>query len=130
MLPSHLDAQATLDAHGYSRFRGVDHPQGILDDWDVSHGRKFEADVALKVRTQVYFPKSMLEGSFYMLAVFRLYTFRLDEDTVSYALHSVLGGSPSSFHVRFAFEWLFRFSAGSKADGLMVYDLRRVIARH
>lgn len=65
-----------------------------------------------------------------MLAVFRRYTFRLDEATVSQALFSVLGGSSTCFHVRRESERQFRFSVASKAVGYMVYNLRRVIARH
>lgn len=65
-----------------------------------------------------------------MLAVFRRYTFRLDEDSISHALFSVLGGSATSFHVRFAKERHFRFSVASKAVGLLVCDLRRVVTDH
>lgn len=62
-----------------------------------------------------------------MLAVFRRYTFRLNEETGSRALFSVLGGSPTCFHVAAASERHFRFSVASKAVGLLVLELRRVI---
>ncbi|KAK3155897.1 hypothetical protein QOZ80_2AG0100020 [Eleusine coracana subsp. coracana] len=102
----------------------------LSKDWDISHGQKFQAEVAAKVNLQVHYPKSSPDRSFLMLAVFRRYTFRLDEDTVSNALHSVLGGTLSSFHVRFASERHFRFSVASKAVGMLVYALRRVITNH
>lgn len=98
-------------------------PRGLPADWDVSHGKKFEAEVATKIRSQVHFPKASSDGSFLMLAVFRRYTFQLDEESVSQALYSVLGGSPTCFHVRTASDRHFRFSVASKAVGMMVYDL-------
>lgn len=82
------------------------------------------------VKTQLHFPKSSPEGSFYMLAVFRRYTFRLDEETVSHALHSAIGGSPTCFHVHFESDRHNRFSVASKAVGLRVLGLRRVTTKH
>lgn len=105
-------------------------PQAVPEEWDTAPGQKFAAEVAARIGTQVHYPKSTSTGSFYMLAVFRRYTFRLEEDMVSQALFSVLGGSPTCFHVHRESERQFRFSVASKAVGFMVHDLRRVITRH
>lgn len=107
-----------------------DRLQALPRDWDSTRGKEFAAKVASRIGTQVHYPKSSPDGSFFLLAVFRRYTFRLNEDTVSHALSSVLGGTPSSFHVRLASERHFRFSVASKAVGLLVYELRRVITQH
>lgn len=107
-----------------------DRPEAELGRWDMEHGRRFQKKVAAKIGTQVHFPKSTPDGSFLMLAVFRRYTFRLDDNTVSHALSSVLGGPPSSFHVRRESERHFRFSVASKAVGYLVLDLRRAITQH
>lgn len=105
-------------------------PLAQSEDWDYSHGKQFETRIAKRLGTQVHFPKLKPEGSFFMLAVFRRYTFRLEENSVSKALFFVLGGSPSYFHARAESDRQFRFSVASKAVGLIVLNLRRVISDH
>jgi hypothetical protein len=60
--------------------------------------------------------------------VFRRYTFRLSVELVSLALHSVLGGSPTGFHVVEESNRHFRFSVATKKVGFMVLALKRIIS--
>jgi hypothetical protein len=69
------------------------------DSWDFSQGRNFEAEILDHLRSSVHHPSSSLIGSFIMLAVFRRSSFRLSEESIGMALHSVLGGSPGGFHI-------------------------------
>ncbi|TVU17546.1 hypothetical protein EJB05_33589, partial [Eragrostis curvula] len=96
-------------------------------NWDFSHGKRFQREVLERFRSGVHHPSSSLDGSFFLLATFRRYTFRLTEDSVSLALQSCLGGSAAGFHVKFLSDRHFRFSVASKAVGFHVYNLRRFI---
>lgn len=61
--------------------------------------------------------------------MFRCYTFRLTESSVSLALHACLGSSPAGFHVAYLQDRHFRFSVASKDVGLMVYSLKHIISK-
>ena len=78
----------------------------------------------------VHHPSSSPAGSFSLLAVFRRYTFRLTEDSVSLALHACLGGAPAGFHVTYIQDRHFRFVVSCKQVGFKVCDLKRVITEH
>jgi hypothetical protein len=58
------------------------------DSWDLSQGRRFEAEIL--DRFLVHDPFSSPVSSFFVLAVFRCSSFRLMEDSVGMALHFVL----------------------------------------
>lgn len=102
----------------------------LVKNWDFSHGRKFQNEVLNKFKSSVHHPFSSPHGSFFLLAVFRRYTFRLTEDSVSMALHSCLGGTPAGFHVIQESDRHFRFSVASKSVGFLVYSLKRIITDH
>jgi hypothetical protein len=60
-----------------------------------------------------------LAGSFFLLAVFQQSYFCLTKELVGIALHSVLGGSPSEYHIGFIKPCNFYFSVASRAVGLL-----------
>jgi hypothetical protein len=62
--------------------------------------------------------------------VFRRFTFRLTEDSVSLALHSVLGGTPAGFRVTYLKDCHYRFPIASKQLGLTICALKRIISGH
>jgi hypothetical protein len=97
-----------------------------LLSWNLKRGQDFEHQVFRKFRSPVHHPSSSPRGAFHLLAVFRRFTFRLSEDSVSLALHSVLGGAPAGFHVACIRDWHFRFSVASRHVGFMIRDLSRV----
>lgn len=74
----------------------------------------------------MHHPTSTPKGAFFLLAVFRRYTFRLTPESVSLALHACLGGTPSGFHVKYVKDRHFCFSVASKAVGFAVTDLKRI----
>jgi hypothetical protein len=94
---------------------------------DFSHGRSLEEEVDRRFGTLVHHPSPSSDGSFFLLATFRRYLFRLTEDSVSLALQSCLGGRAAGFHVQFLSTNHFRFSVSCKQVGFHVYRLRRVI---
>jgi len=95
---------------------------------DFSHGRAFEEEVDHRFGTLVHYPSPSPDGSFFLLATFRRFLFRLTEDSVSLALQSCLGGRAAGFHVQFLSTNHFRFSVSCKQVGFHVYRLRRVIS--
>jgi len=95
---------------------------------DFSHGRAFEEEVDHRFGTLVHYPSPSPDGSFFLLATFRRFLFRLTEDSVSLALQSCLGGRAVGFHVQFLSTNHFRFSVSCKQVGFHVYRLRRVIS--
>lgn len=99
----------------------------LAKNWDFSQGRKFQNEVLNKLQSSVHHPSSSPYGSFFLLATFRRYTFRLTEGSVSLALHSCLGGTPAGFHVVQEGDRHFRFSVASKNVGFLVYSLKRII---
>ncbi|TVU01684.1 hypothetical protein EJB05_52841, partial [Eragrostis curvula] len=101
----------------------------LVKSWDFSIGRVFQDEIAKKHRSSVHHPSSNPHGSFFLLAIFRRFTFRLTEDSVSLALHSCLGGTPAGFHVTYLKDRHFRFSVASKDVGLSVCALKRIIAK-
>jgi hypothetical protein len=102
----------------------------VLEDFDVSAGRAFRQEVLRRFRSSVHHPSASLDGCFFLLAVFRRFTFRLTERSVSLALHSILGGAPAGFHVKYESDRHFRFAVASKKVGLFIVSHRRMIARN
>ena len=94
---------------------------------DFSHGRVFEEEVDLRFGSLVHHPSPWAHGSFFLLAIFCRFLFRLTEDSVSLALQSCLGGRASGFHMQFLSTNHFRFSVSCKQVDFHVYRLRRVI---
>jgi hypothetical protein len=74
----------------------------------------------------VHHPSPTPDGSFFLLAVFRRYLFRLTEDSVAMALHCCLGGSPAGLHVVFESDRHFRFSVSNKQVGFLIQSLKRI----
>jgi hypothetical protein len=81
-------------------------------------------------KTSVHHSSSSPKGAFYLLAVFRRYTFRLSASSVSLALHACLGGMPAGFHVNFVRDHHLHFAVASKAVGFAVSDLKHIITPH
>jgi hypothetical protein len=77
------------------------HLEKLIRDWDFRRGQEFEARIFRKLNSSVHHPSSSPHGAFHMLVVFRRFTFRLFEASVSLALHAALGGAPSGFHVTY-----------------------------
>ena len=102
-------------------------PSDLASRLDFSIGRKFEEDVDRRFGTLVHHSPPAADGSFFLLATFRRFLFRLTEDSVSLALQSCLGGRAAGFHVQFLSTNHFRFSVSCKQVGFHVYHLRRVI---
>jgi hypothetical protein len=101
----------------------------LVEDWDFSPGKRFQAEVLHKFSSSVHHPSSSPDGSF-MLVVFRRYLFRLTEESVARALHYCLGGSPAGFHVSYMQDRHFRFSVALKHVGLLVRALKRITTDH
>ncbi|TVU13872.1 hypothetical protein EJB05_37303, partial [Eragrostis curvula] len=102
----------------------------VVPRFDYSRGRRFQADVLDRFCSSVHHPSSSIDGCFFMLAVFRRFTFRLTEESVSLALHLVLGGTPDGFHVHFESDRHFRFSVASKEVGLHIHSVERFTNEH
>lgn len=107
-----------------------DRPPAEYEDWDYERGRRFEAQVLRRYNSSVHHPSSSVSGSFFLLAVFRHFSFRLTEESVGMALHSILGGAPGGFHIRHQQHSHFRFSVTSKEVGFLVKSLRCVTTKH
>jgi hypothetical protein len=107
------------------------HLAKLVEDWYLQRGRDFEAAIHSCFRSSIHHPSSSPQGAFHLLAVFRRYTFWLSEASVSLALHVVLGGSPTGFHVNTCIrDRHIRFSVTSKMVGLSVCELKRIIMKH
>jgi hypothetical protein len=102
----------------------------LVSKWDFSLGRKFEESIFRNFRSSVHHPSSSLSGAFHLLVIFRRYTFRLTEGSVSLALHSALGGSPAGFHVTYLKDRHYRFSVASKRVGFAVQDIKHIVTDH
>ncbi|TVT99299.1 hypothetical protein EJB05_55348, partial [Eragrostis curvula] len=96
----------------------------LQDGWDFSHGRDFERKIKNIFGTTVHHNPSSRSRPFFLLAVFRRFTFRLTEDSVSVALQSCLGGSAADLQVTALQDRHFRFAVSSKRVGFAVYDLK------
>ncbi|TVU13880.1 hypothetical protein EJB05_37312, partial [Eragrostis curvula] len=102
----------------------------VVPPFDNAPGCRFQAEVLDRFRSSVHHPSSSIDGCFFMLAVFCRFTmlhftFRLTEESVSLALHSILGGTPDGFHVHFESDRHFRFSMASKKVGLFIRSVER-----
>lgn len=100
------------------------------ESWTLRLEKKFRKDVLQLFGSSVHHVEATPSGSFFLLATFRHFTFRLSEESVAFALSSCLGGAPASFHVQFQSEGHFRFSVANKAVGFHVYSLRRFTGDH
>lgn len=94
---------------------------------DFDLGLEFQEGIRQRFRSPVHHPSPSPAGSFFLLATFRRFLFRLTEDSVGIALQSCLGGRASDFHVQFLSTNHFRFSVFSKNVGFEIYKLRRII---
>jgi hypothetical protein len=65
----------------------------LVKDWDFKKGRDFEDAIFANYRSSVHFPSSSPRGAFHLFVVFRRFTFRLTDVSVSMALHACLGGN-------------------------------------
>ncbi|CAN6196784.1 unnamed protein product [Urochloa humidicola] len=99
----------------------------LVKDWNFEEGKKFQARACKVAKRSVHHASSSLVGSFALLAVFRRYTFKLTEASVSLALHACLGGTPAGFHVTYIKDRHFKFVVSCKSVGFMVYELKRII---
>jgi hypothetical protein len=61
------------------------------------------------------------------MATFYCFIFQLNDESVSLALQSCLGGSTPSFHVTFLSRNHFKFSRANKKVGMIVYALKHFI---
>ena len=104
--------------------------QELADQLDFSPGLSFQDEVCRRFGRSVHHPSSSPDGSFFLLATSRRFTFRLTEDSVALALQSCLGGAASGFHVNFQSDRHYRFSVSCKAIGFHVYQLRHFIGSH
>jgi hypothetical protein len=102
----------------------------LVKDWNFQRGKDFEASIFDRFMLPVHHPSSSPRGAFHLLAVFRRFTFRLTESSVSLALHSILGGAPAGFHVSCIRDRHFRFSVSTKQVGFAVSELKRIISDH
>jgi hypothetical protein len=108
----------------------MDLPFELKKKLDFSHGKKFRKEILQLFGSSVHHTLATPSGSFFLLAAFRRFTFRLDEFSVAFALASCLGGAPAGFHVQFQSERHFLFSVANKSVGFHVYALRRFIGEH
>jgi pterin-4a-carbinolamine dehydratase len=86
----------------------------LVKNWKFEEGLRFQTKVCLTADRAVHHASSSLAGSFSVLAIFRRYTFRLTEKSVSLALHACVGGSPAGFHVSFVKDRHFKFAVSCK----------------
>jgi hypothetical protein len=66
---------------------------------DLSVGHKFELEVRCGFGTQVHHQSPSSRGSFFLLATFRRFLFRLMEESIALVLKSCLGGHAPFFHI-------------------------------
>jgi hypothetical protein len=90
---------------------------------NFSHGKNFAKDVKLKFGCLVH--PSMQSGSFTLVVSFGSSSFRLDEEYVSIALESVLGGYCGILRVFNIVERVFSFCVANKDVGFHVTKLRQ-----
>jgi len=85
----------------------MDLPFEFKKKLDFSHGKKFQKEILQLFGSSVHHTLATPSGSFFLLAAFRHFTFRLDESSAAFALASCLGGAPAGFHVQFQSEDIF-----------------------
>jgi hypothetical protein len=106
------------------------HLAELVSDWDFGRGKDFKQAIFSRYKTSVHHPASSPKGAFFLLAVFRRYTFCLTPLSVCLALHACLGGTPSGFHVNPIKDHHFCFAVASKVVRLAVTDLKCIITSH
>lgn len=123
--PLHQRSWPLLTGRGSPGCHGVLLGPGLTPGFDL--GLEFQENIRQRFKSPVHHPSPSPEGSFFLLATFRRFLFRLTEDWVGIALQSCLGGRALDFHVQFLSTNHFRFSVFSKDVGFAIYKLRRVI---
>jgi hypothetical protein len=98
----------------------------LVKDWDFKKGKTLKLFFIQGFELSVHHPSSSPHGAFHLLAVLSRFTFRLTETSVSLALHAVLGGSSTSFHVTCIKDRHFLFSVASKLIGFTICELKRI----
>lgn len=98
-----------------------------LSKLDLSPGISFQRLVSDHLASLVSFQASPFSREFWLVCSFGRYSIRLNEDSVSWILQPVLGGSHKDFKVVHLSGWMFRFSVFSKNVGFMVYRLKKFI---
>jgi hypothetical protein len=99
----------------------------LVDRLDFNIGLEFQDEILHCFHAPVHHPFPSPDGSFFLLATFRRFLFRLTEESVALAVQSCLGGRASDFHIKFLNTNHFRFSVFSKEVGFQIYRKRRVI---
>lgn len=89
---------------------------------DSSHGAHVQAQVWNQFRSPVVSPVLDDPSSFWLLAAFSRSRFKLTEQSVGVILHSILGGSATSFAVLQVEDGIFKFSV-IRPVGLFIYKL-------
>jgi hypothetical protein len=92
----------------------------LVDRLDFNIGLEFQDEIRHRFHAPVHHPFPTLDGSFFLLATFRCFLFRLMEDSVALDLQSCLGGHASDFHVKFLSTYHFCFSVFSKEVGFQI----------
>jgi hypothetical protein len=105
---------------------GEKHPPTDFDSWDFHPSTRFELEVLRLFTTSVHHPSSSRAGFFFMLAVFCRSFFRLSEESIGMALHSILGSSLSGYHVGCFKPYNLCFSVASKEVGFLIVAKKRV----
>lgn len=100
----------------------------LVGRMDFNPGKDFQDEAYHRFGSIVHFNSSSPSGSFFLLATFRRFLFRLTEEYAALALQSWLGGSADKFHVKFLSTNHFCFLVASKHVGFLVYNLRRVVS--
>ncbi|KAM0868195.1 hypothetical protein ACQ4PT_041499 [Festuca glaucescens] len=90
---------------------------------NFSHGNNFAKDVRYKFNVDVH--PSSKDGHFLMVVSFGRANFRMEEDLVSIALESVIGGYCGELKVALIKDRVFSFCFSSKEVGFHILKLRR-----
>ncbi|CAN6328738.1 unnamed protein product [Urochloa humidicola] len=97
---------------------------GGLSDLEFGPGLEIQRLVLDRFNSPVSFSPSLSDHQFLLVASFGRSTLRLNEDSVSLALQSCIGGVANDFNVVHLSGAMFHFTVSSKAIGLLIYNLK------